>query len=806
MLNNYFKTAFRQAKRNRLYTIINLFGLSVAIACCLIIFLFVSNEFKFDKFHKDAESIYRVTTIEEQEGVKRQFAHAYLPYLPILKSQRPEIVDAVRLLPQSVSVANKERNVVFQENNFCYADSNFFEMFSFRFLQGDSKTALNEPHNLLITEAVAKKYFGKTDVIGKELVIDQNTSFTIAGILEEMPEQSSIQFDMLAPMAAAKDIMGSWVLNPHSTWHHPPTYSFVKFNSVSDFQKVEQGLVEFEKKFLPDYITKIRSHAFQNLTDIHFSSLENEQQPTISKSVLYVFIAAGILILLIAAFNFTNLFLARIVFRLRGVGIQRVMGARNRHVWWQTVVESLSYLFTALFLSVLWISLFLPAFNSLMSRELNLFTKQTFAVWLWLCGLLLAAGFLISVFPSFILSRFKLINVLKGKNESLFPRKKVVSLQSAFVILQFTIAVIMIIATVVMQSQMNYIRNKDLGLKKEQVVILPVRDEKIQESFEVVKNKLLQVNGVTEISAISNFPWERGYYDFQTKINNAGNEVRANAPTLLVDEDFIRTLDMKMAKGRNFSKDFKTDAVNAFVINEAAATKFGITDPQGVKIEMEGVVSGESKKGELIGIVKDFHLRSLHNPVEPLILTVSPETYYIDNIVVKLSTGNISGTLNVLESQLKEISPERPFEFFFLDNAFEKLYQKEARLSSLFNYFSFIAIVIACLGLLGIVAFAAAQRMKEIGIRKVLGASVPGIVSLLTRDFLRLIIVAIIIASPLAWWFMNQWLKDFAYRVNVSWWVFVAAGVSAILIAVIAVGFQAIRAAVANPVKSLRTE
>lgn len=806
MMRSNFKKIFRQALRNPLYSVINLFGLSAGIASCIIIFLFVENEFTYDRFHKNGDRVYRVNTQETADGAVRRFAHSYLPVIPLMQSQMPEIEEAVRLLPQSVSVANKERNILFQENKFCYGDSNFFNLFSFPLQQGDINTALKEPHNIVLTQAVAKKYFGDADPMGKELVIEQNTVFKVTGIFAEIPSQSSLQFDLLAPMAAIKDVWGPWIVNNNRTWHHPPVYSFVKLSSVSGINKAEQLLGGFEEKFLPPHIAKTRSHFFQKLSDIHFSNLENEPQPSINKKILYIFIAAGIVILFIAAFNFINLFLSRIVFRLRGVGIQKVVGAGNRHIWGQTLAESFFYLFTAFVLSALWVTLFLPDFNSLMNRNLVLFGPESLKVWLLLAALLLGTGFLISIVPSVILSRVKLINVLKGKNESFFPRRKVISLQSVFVVFQFIIAVVLIIATVVMQSQMHFIRNKDLGLKKEQVLVIPVMDETLQESFTVLKNKLSQVSGVVGVAAISNFPWEKGFYDFETTVRKNGTETRANAPTLLIEEGFIKTMGMTILKGRDFSKDFKTDTVSAFIMNETAAAQFGITDPQGVKLLMESVAAGKPKEGELIGIVKDFNLQSLHEVVQPLILTVAPESYYIDNIVVKLSSDNIPGTISRIESQVKEISPGRPFEYFFLDNAFEKLYQNEARVSTVFNYFSVLVIIIASLGLLGIVAFSAAQRFKEIGIRKVLGAPVTGLVALLTKDFLKLVIVAVLVASPVGWWIMNKWLQDFAYRISIEWWVFIVAAVTALLIALLTVSIQAIKAAVANPVKSLRTE
>ncbi len=801
MLQNYFKVALRYLRRDKLFTFINLAGLSVGIACCFIIFLFVYGEMNFDKFHKKAESIYRLTTIETNETGARHKAHSYIPMAPLLQSQFADVQQVVRVFPYSASVSNKERKLAFQEEQFFFVDSNFFRVFSFELMEGNTKTALGNPHDLFITQAVAQRYFGDDDVMGKQLMVGSMV-FKIAGIFKDIPANSTLQFEMLAPFSALGKVMGPWVFN---SWYYPPVYSFIKIDQAGA-ERMQVGMNNFEKKFLRADIAKSRTHQLQPLSDVHFSALENELHPSTPKKTVYIFMAIAVLILVIAAVNFINLFLSRILQRLRSVGVRKVLGATNKNIWWQTAAESGSFLFFALILSFIWINLFLPRFNETMDMKLSAFTQNSMVVWLVTFALIILVSLLIALFPTRLLSKFSVVNILKGENTSMFPRKRTFSLQSSFVIFQFMIAIILIASTIIIRSQLNYIQTKDIGLQREQTMVIPIRDEAMQNNFAAVKNKLSQVAGVSNVSALSNFPWTKGFYDFNTTINNNGKLIESNAYTLLVEEDFISTLDMKMAQGRAFSKDYGKDATTAFIINQAAAKKFGISSTTGVKFNMQDVASGKPKEGELIGIVKDFHLQSLHHTVEPLILTVAPETYYLDNIVLKVSPSAMAATLKNIEASVKTVAVDKPFDYFFLDDAFEKLYRKEMRTGTVFNYFSVLAIVISCLGLFGISTFTSVQRAKEIGIRKVLGANVGSVVSLLSRDFLKLVVIASLLAFPIAWWMMNNWLHDFAYRINIGWWVFAIAGSLALLIAFLSVSYQTVKAATANPVKNLRTE
>ena len=806
MFKNHLKTILRRATRNRLNTVINLFGLSVSIACCIIILMFVNDQFGYDKFHEEGENIYRINTHETEDGVTRDFASSFLSFPPILDTQLSPVEQTVRMLPQSVSVGDVEKDKVFQEPRFFYVDPNFLEMFSFPLVQGNRETALGNPNNILITQSMANKYFGSENAIGKVLSIEKEYVFTVSGILKDAPEQSSIKFDFIVPIKAAEDIFGPWVGDVTRTWYYPPIYSFVKFNSNINIAETDEALRKIETEHMPQHVAESRWHSLESLSNVHFSNMENELHPTINKSVLYLFVAVGIIIMFIAAFNFINLFLAKIVLHLKSVGIQKVMGADNRNVWRQLLTESLMYLFVSLLLAMVWSIIFLPVFNARMETQIKLWAVFDNGVILYLILLLFFIGLVISLVPLVFISRFKPIAFLKGKGGNMFAQTKTSSTQSVLVVLQFVVAVTLIISTVIIQSQMRYIKTKNLGIQKSQTLVVPIYDETIQNKFETVKNQLSRIDGVREVSAISNFPWQKGFYDFETLVSNKGVETKANTNALLVDNNIVSALGMTIVDGRGFSSTHGTDSTMAFIMNQTAAKKFGVENLQDIKLTMQSITSSEPKEGNLIGIVKDFHLQSLHEEIEPLILTISPRSYFIDNIIIRLSSGDIAQVINTVEEELKLFAPDRPFDYYFLDNAFDKLYKREMLMGSLFNYFSVIAIVIACLGLLGMVAFTTSQRLKEIGIRKVLGSSVMDIVNLLTFSFIRLILIAIVIAVPLGWFFMNRWLEAFAYKVTIGWWVYAFSGFVTLFIALFAVGWQSFKAASANPVEVIRNE
>jgi len=420
-------------------------------------------------------------------------------------------------------------------------------------------------------------------------------------------------------------------------------------------------------------------------------------------------------------------------------------------------------------------------------------------------GVVFVIGIIISMFPTFALARFRVAGALKAGYDRTARNISGLSFKNSFVVFQFTVAVILIIATLIIQYQLNFIQNKDLGLQPDQTIVVPIRDEAIQENYETIKNNLSSVAGVKSVSAISNLPWEGGgFFNVPSKIEGGGKTIESNTPTLFVDEDFIETMGMEVVAGRNFLKNSVSDRQSAFLINEAAAKKYDLQDLSGLRISSDA--SEKPKEGEIVGVVKNFHLKSLHHPIDPLILTMSPASYYLDNFVVRLESANIQQTLQNFSERWSAVAPERPFEYFFLDEAFADLYQRETRMSSLLTYFTLLALFVACMGMFALAAFATERRTKEIGIRKVLGATTSNIATLLSRDFLKLVLIAAVIAFPVAWWVMSRWLESFAYRIEMQWWMFLLAGVAAFVIAMLTVGYQSLRAAVANPVDSIKTE
>ncbi|MBK7871975.1 MAG: FtsX-like permease family protein [Saprospiraceae bacterium] len=510
------------------------------------------------------------------------------------------------------------------------------------------------------------------------------------------------------------------------------------------------------------------------------------------------------MILAIACVNYINLSLSRLIQRLREIGMRRILGAQNRQILFQMLTESVLYLAIALVLAIGLVNFFLPTFNHLVDKQLVLWDSQNVVLGLGIIGMVVFIAALVSLFPALALFRFHVGGILKSEYTKVSRKFSGFSFKNSFVIFQFTVAIGLIVATMIVQYQLSFIRTKDLGLQPDQTMVIPIRDEAVQQNFEAVKNTLSSISGVVSVSALSNFPWEDGFYGFPSAIEGQGKNIEADLPTLFVDEDFLKTMGMEISKGRGFFNNSIGDKQTAFLMNEAAAEKYGIKEVEGIRIKSAS--TQEVKEGDLIGIVKNFHMKSLHHPIDPIVLTVSPESYYIDNFVVRLKTTNLAQTIKHFSEKWSQVAPDRPFEYFFLDEAFAELYRKEARMGQLFSYFTILALFIACLGMFALAAFMSERRTKEIGIRKVLGANVSNIVTLLSKDFVKLVLVSVIFAFPIAWWAMNRWLQDFAYRIDIQWWMFVLAGVAAVGVALLTVSFQAIRAAVANPVESLRSE
>ncbi len=800
MFKNYLKLAYRHFRKHKAYSFINVFGLALGMACCILMLLYVQDELSYDKFHNNAERIFRVVCDETNEGQARHLTNTYAPLAPRLLAEFPEIERVVRLFPYNATVAlGAEKR--FQENRFLFTDSTVFEVFSFDFLQGDPRTALREPNAVVVTAATAQKYFGDENPLGKILAVEQH-DFKITGVLKNVPHNSHFDFDFLANLNGVNAIMGTWVLQ--RGWYWPPMYTYVMLPSAAAAPAIESRLAEFGRKHLHADLALRQTLHLQPLTDIHLhSDLENEIAPTSNIAYVYIFSAIAAFILLIACINFMNLATARSASRAREVGLRKVVGAQKLQLMKQFLGESFFYAVLALLLALTLVELFLPVFNTLVGKQVAMRYAGNWIVAVGLLALTLIVGMMAGSYPAFFLASFRPLQVLQGKILTGSGGRSPLRIRAILVVAQFIISIGLIAVTMIVHAQLRFIQDKRLGFDKERLVVISIRDEAVQQNFAAVKNSLLAQTGVAQVSAISNFPWVQGYYDFFIHAEGMSPETKLNMPTLLVEQDFIRALDMEIVAGRDFAKGRSTDAQEAFILNEAAAKKLGWKSAIDKKIKMESVAAGKPREGRVIGVVKDFHLRSLHYEIE---LLVSPESYYLDNIIIRLGTGNISQTLASLGRKWLEIAPHRPFEYFFLDEQFDQLYRKEQKLAQIFNYFSAMAILVGCLGLFGLASFVAEQKTKEIGIRKVLGASVASIVLLLSKEFTKLVLVATLVAWPLAYFAMRLWLQDFAYRIDLSVWIFLLAGAIALLIAWLTVSWQAVKAALANPIEALRYE
>ena len=807
MLKKYLQLAGRQLLHAKNYAIINIFGLAVGIATCLVILLYINHEWSYDTFHEGTEDIYRFTTLEtEDEGIVRHLANAYSPLAPLLASAFPEIEQVCRYFPQNISVKNPENNLLNQESRFFFADSVFFEIFTFQFEQGLPQTALADPNSVVLTRSTARRYFKDENPIGKSLLLEGGVDVRVTGVIEDIPANSSLQFDFVASMPSIRKVLGDWVLHPQHSWYHPPMYTFAKIPNPAEAERLAASMGEFGKDYLSPRLAEQKAFEMQPLRKVHFEALEGDLQPATNPSVLHILLAVAFLVLAIGCSNYINLALSKGIQRFREIGMRKVLGAGRKDIFTQLSVESFTYLSIALVLALIMVQIALPHFNGIMGKELSLWS---FDYWYLAAGVLTVLGLmglLNAIFPFLAVSKFNLNKVIKG-GQSLTARSEHGStLKNGLIVFQFATAIVLMIATFTIQQQLRYIQQKNLGFQSEQVMIVPIRDDSIQNNFHTAKELLLSVPGVTSVSAISNFPWERGYYNFQSTISGQGTSIQADLQTLLVEEDFITTMHMEMLDGRSFSKDFGSDGSQAFILNEAAAKKFNLQNLDGLRIKMANVAAGEPKTGEVIGIVKDFHLKSLHHEMEPVVLTVVPVSYFLDNFVIRLQTDDLEQYINQISEVWQSDLSERPFDYFFLDEAFQEFYLKESRLATIFSYFAILALIIAGLGMFALAAYLSERRMKEMSIRKIFGATVLHIIGLLSRDFLRLVLIALLIASPLAWIGMNQWLQEFAFRIDLHWWVFVGAGLATLVIAIGTVSIRGLKTARANPMESIKQE
>ncbi|MBN8823309.1 MULTISPECIES: ABC transporter permease [unclassified Spirosoma] len=807
MLLNYIKIAWRNLVRNKAFSAINIVGLALGLATCLLISLYLFNELSYDRYNEKADRIVRVVFQAITNGGQINEANVMPPVAPTLKADYPEVEEATRIRAAgapSITVGDK----TFRDDQIAFVDSNFFQVFTLPLLQGDAKTALIQPNTAVITQAMARQLFGTENPIGKSIPIKSwNTLFRVTGVIDKIPVNSHFHFDMFVSMAGDSDAKSpSWMTSSYHTYlvlakGYDPAKQEAKLpQMVSKYMAAQ--LQQAFGMTLSQFRQKGNDVRFllQPLTDIHLhSNLTGELEPNGDAQYVYIFGAIALFMLVIACINFMNLSTAGASKRAKEVGIRKVMGSVRQSLTNQFLIESLLLTAIALVLAVGLVYLALPLFNDLSGKELtfNFTTKPWLLPGLLLLGVVV--GVLAGSYPAFFLSSFRPVQVLKGTKFT--GDRKSIGLRSGLVVVQFFISITLMIGTTVVYRQLSYIQNKRLGYDKDQVLVLP-ETWQLGKQAEVFRNMVMQDPRVVNVSTSGYLPAGPSYNNNYISYPESNSTQLVKTLRYEVDYNYIPTLGMQMAYGRNFSRAYGTDS-SGVILNETAARTFGWNGNALGHTITHTENDGKIGTYRVIGVVKDFHFRSMHEAISPLVMMLGSNS---GAVIVKIKTKDIHGLLASLKKQWEQLTTEAPFAYSFLEERFNNTYLAEQKTGRILGLFAGLTIFVACLGLFGLATFMAEQRTKEIGVRKVLGASVPSIVGLLSKDFLKLVAIAIVLASPVAWYAMNRWLADFAYKIDIEWWMFVLAGVLAVGIALLTVSFQSIKAALMNPVKSLRAE
>lgn len=807
MLKNYLKIALRNFLRQKGYSFINIFGLATGIICCLLIILFVLDEISYDRHHEKADQIYRAGL---RAFVNNNEFHGVVTCSPMAKAlidEYPEVTDATRVRNFGFPVF-RYQDKVFSEERVFWVDATFFDVFTVPFIQGDPETALKQPNSIVLTRSMARKYFGEEDPIGKSLNADNRRDYQITGIVEDVPRNSHFHYDFLASLETYEDSRSPiWISNNYLTY-------FVLQKGTSP-EAFEAKLAELVKKYVGPQIQAAAgitleqffasggdySYFIQPLTDIHLHShYDFEMEPNSDIAFVYIFSIIALGILVVACINFVNLATARSATRAREVGVRKTIGSNRAQLIRQFLAETTLMSFLAMLLALLAIQLLLPAFNNLTDKELTMpYTESVLTIPL-LIGLVLLIGILAGAYPAFFLASFDPVAVLKTDSPGSTKKS---TLRNVLVVFQFTVSIILIAGTLVVERQLNYIQNLNLGFNKEQVVIVKKTDD-LGDKIPTFKQELLNnpnISSATNTNSLIGQIFGNSAY----RLAGESGEETHLLWTYFTDADFVKTYQVEIAAGRYFEEGRQAD-LQGVVINEAAMKDLGLTDAAGKQIVALGTTQDQSQTFTIIGVMKDFHFESLHNRIRPMITHFYGPDGFGRYVSVRVRPENIRETMTFMENTWKKFALNQAFEYEFFDDHFARIYQSEERTSRIFFAFSLLAIIIASLGLFGLAAFVAEQRTKEIGIRKVLGATETGIMFLLSRQFTKWVIFGNVIAWPVAYYYMRKWMQKFAYQANISIWSFVLASLIVFLIALVTVSYQTIRAARANPADALKYE
>ena len=790
MLSNYLKIAFRNLFKYKAFSLINIMGLAIGMTCCFLILVWVLDELSFDRFHENSASIYRsVVRINNDNGV------ATTPWGPTalgpgLKREMPEVVDYTRVLP-GAKIALHHGDTAFYDSIY-YVDPSFFKIFSFPTVDGDLETAFKGPANVVITRKIAKKYFGTEEgVIGKVLKLSNQWDLTVRAVIEDIPANSHLKFDILAPF----EVMMKYAGYKDTDWTTINTMTYFQLQKNVSYKVFNEKITHFIEGKMTN-ITFKEELFLQPLTRIHlYSDFGGSGSGQGNITQIYILSIIAAFILLIACINFMNLSTARSMNRVTEIGIRKVVGAHRSHLIAQFYGESIFLSVLALVIALGLAALLLPWFNNLAGKQLSLDLTGNWQIMLGIGLITLFTGLIAGSYPAFYLSALKPARILQGSSKK---ASKSAVLRKVLVVLQFALSVILIISTAVIFSQLQYIKNKELGYDKENLLVIRhtwQRMGKKHKTFrhELAKHPLILSAAGTSLNP-TNISWSAFAFSWRGKNPEGQVMITSNSVTT----EYLETMRMKVKKGRGFDEKISSDRRGAVLLNEEAVKIMGFTDPT------EEILTAGKKKYKVIGVLEKVHFQPIHNKIQPTVIIT--EAIWGGYTLVRIHPESIAEAIGIVQQTWNKFFPKAPFDYHFLDEDYNRMYRTEERMGTLLNYFSLLAVLIACLGLFGLASFTTEQRTKEIGIRKILGATVPGIVMLLGKDFAKLVLLANIIAWPLAYYAMNSWLQDFAYRININLLIFLVIAILSVLIALVTVSFQATKAAMANPVKSLRYE
>lgn len=805
MLKNYIILAFRNIFRDKLYNFLNISGLALGIASCLLVMFYVSNELKHDKFHEKSPVIYRLTTrFYIQDRIMNLATTSYLQG-PMVKEEFPEVEDFVRLTRYGTSRIIKYGEKTFTEDKFLWADDSFFNIFSFNLKKGDPKLALIEPNSVVITENIAKKYFGDEDPLGKDLLVHNKDLYKVTGVLENYPQTSHLHPDFIASFCSlniysTNDIANDLVGNVDY-------YTYLLLREGSEPIQIERKLEKFKEKYIGVLLQNLGCEAdynLQPLTKIYLhSQKENELEATSNINYIYLLTAIGIFILILSSLNYMNLSTARSANRTKEIGLRKVVGAHRSQLILRFLMESMLLTLISVVLAILLVYIMLPVFKSISGKDLSMNYFLDPVIALGLFGLFIILGIISGSYSAFFLSSFRPAEVIQGKLRS---KTGHAYMRVILVSVQFTISIILIIGTLLMNKQQNFMRTMRLGYEKDNIISLKLRNSETRKKCDSIKREFLQNPDVIKVSTSMHIPLGTNMFSAHHPVGKPQDE-QIMLYGQIVDQDFLETYGLELIAGRNFSREFPNDPQESIIINQTAARELGWqNNALGKEIEM--IMSLEDRiKYKIIGIVKDYHFQSLHEKIHPIALyNSSPFGERFNKISARIAPGKTGDVMAFIAAKWKEFDPLYPLEFIFIDDQYDSLYRSEERLSKLFMYFTILAIIVGCLGLFGLSSFSAEQKTKEIGIRKVLGATVTGIILLMLKEFMKWIMLAVLIAWPLAYFLMNSWLQNFAYRIKPGLDIFLLSSLLALLVAFFTIIFQSVRASIADPVDSLHYE